>query len=33
MRDTPKCPGKLEHNGREPKEDPDRIGKKRYVRF
>jgi len=31
--DTPKWPGKLEHRGRDPNEDPDRLGKKGYRRF
>jgi hypothetical protein len=33
MRDTPKWSGKLEYRGRDPKEDPDRPGKKKYRRF
>jgi hypothetical protein len=32
MKDTPKWPGKLEHRGRDPKEDLDRLGKKEYRR-
>jgi hypothetical protein len=30
---TPKWPGKLEYRERDPKEDPDRPGKKGYRRF
>jgi len=33
MRDTPKWLGKLGQRGRDPKEDPDRCGKKGYKRF
>jgi hypothetical protein len=33
MRDTPKWPDKLEHKGRDPKEDPNRLGKKGYRSF
>ena len=29
----PKCPGKLKHRGRDPKEDPDTLGKKGYRMF
>jgi hypothetical protein len=30
MRETPKWPGNIEHSGRDPKEDPDLLGKKGY---
>jgi hypothetical protein len=33
MSNTTKWPGKLEYRQREPKEDPERLGKKIYVRF
>jgi hypothetical protein len=33
MRNTPKWPAKLEHRGRDPNEDADRLGKKGYRRF
>lgn len=33
LRDTLKWPGQLEHGGRDPKEDTDRLGKKGYRRF
>jgi hypothetical protein len=33
MRDALKWPGKLEHSGRDPKEDADRLGNKGYRRF
>jgi len=32
-RHTPKWPGKLENSGRDPKKDPDILGKKRYRRY
>ena len=33
MRNAPKWPGKLEYRGRDPKEDPERLEKKRCRRF
>jgi hypothetical protein len=33
MSNTTKCPGKLEYRQRDPKEDPERLGKKIYRRF
>jgi hypothetical protein len=33
MKDALKWPGMLEYRGRDPKEDPDRLGKEGYRRF
>jgi len=33
MRNAPKWPAKLEYRGRDPKEDPEKLGKKRCRRF